>query len=278
VARRRRRWWAPDDELEEELGLLGGDASDQLIASVPTAARSPFDESVERTLASGEVVGVRPIPWGSNYSFIAVLSSGGSPEMLAVYKPRRGEVPLWDFPDGTLYQREYAAYRVSRALGLHFIPPTVIREGPHGVGTFQLFVEPDDSVEYYQFRGQHVDELRAIALFDIITNNADRKAGHTFKGRDGRIWGIDHGLTFNVVPKLRTVIWDFCGEALPNELAEQLLGFVTDPARSGALRAELAPFLHQHEIEAFFTRLERVAERGEFPALDPYRNVPRGFF
>lgn len=278
MARRRRRWWADDDGLAEELALLGGDVSDQLIAAVPVGTTAPFDASVEQTLACAEVVGVRPIPWGSNYSFIAVLSRGGSPDLLAVYKPRRGEVPLWDFPDGTLYQREYAAYRVASALGMEFIPPTVIREGPHGVGTFQLFVEPDDSVEYYQFRGQHVDELRAIALFDIITNNADRKAGHCFKGRDGRVWGIDHGLTFNVVPKLRTVIWDFCGQPLPETLAETLMDVCTGPERSAALRAELETQLHPHEVAAFFTRMERVAERGEFPTLDPYRNVPRGFF
>jgi uncharacterized repeat protein (TIGR03843 family) len=279
VARRRRRWWAPDEDLEDEIALLGGNAPDELIASVALkAAAPPFDSVVEQVLADGEVVGVRPIPWGSNYSFIAVMARGSAPEVLAVYKPRRGEVPLWDFPDGTLYQREYAAYRVSRALGLEFIPPTVIREGPHGVGTFQLFVEPDDSIEYYQFRGEHVDELRSIALFDVITNNADRKAGHCFKGRDGRIWGIDHGLTFNVVPKLRTVIWDFCGQPLPEMLAERLMDFCTDPGRSAALRDELDGILHPHEVEAFFTRLERIAERGEFPALDPYRNVPRGFF
>jgi hypothetical protein len=279
VARRRRRWWAPDEELDEELALLGGDAPDELIASVRVSAgAAPFDAAVEEVLRDGEVVGVRPIPWGSNYSFIAVLARASEPEMLAVYKPRRGEVPLWDFPDGTLYMREYAAYRVSRALGMEFIPPTVIREGPHGVGTFQVFVEPDDSVEYYQFRGEHVDELRSIALFDVITNNADRKAGHCFKGRDGRIWGIDHGLTFNVVPKLRTVIWDFCGQQLPRELAERLMEFCTHPSRGDELRAELEPILHPHEVEAFFTRLERVCERGEFPALDPYRNVPRGFF
>ena len=130
MARRRRRWWAPDDELEEELGLLSGNASDQLIATAASATgRAPFDASVEATLAGAEVVGVRPIPWGSNYSFIAVLSSGGAPELLAVYKPRRGEVPLWDFPDGTLYQREYAAYRVSRALGLGCMLGCMIESG-----------------------------------------------------------------------------------------------------------------------------------------------------
>jgi len=277
VARRRRRWWA-DDDLGDEIVLLGGEVPDEVVAGAAPVTPAPFDASVEEYLRSAAVTGVKSIPWGSNYSFVAVLGRPDGTQMLAVYKPRRGEVPLWDFPDGTLYQRELAAYRVSRALGLDFIPPTVIREGPHGIGTFQLFVEPDESAEFHQFRTQHVDELRAIALFDVITNNADRKSGHCFKGRDGRIWGIDHGLTFNVVPKLRTVIWDFCGQPLPTELAERLMEFVTDPAKSGELRAELAALLDPHEVEAFFTRLERVVERGELPVLDPYRNVPRGFW
>jgi hypothetical protein len=273
MARRRRRWWAEDDDTYE---LVTGER-DQAEVTVTVTAK-PDDPGIEDLLAAGDVVGVKPIPWGSNYSFVVALAREGQPQALAVYKPRRGEIPLWDFPDGTLYLREYAAYRVSRALGLSFIPPTVIREGPQGVGTFQLYVEPDDASEYYGFRNGHVDELRRIALFDIITNNADRKAGHCFKGRDGRIWGIDHGLCFNVVPKLRTVIWDFVGQELPNELHGAFCETYTDPVRSQALRTELTELLHPDEVEAFFVRLERVCERAEFPVLDPYRNVPRGFF
>ena len=229
-------------------------------------------------MLEGEVRWVKPIPWGSNYSFAARLSAGAH-ECVAVYKPRQGEVPLWDFPDGTLYRREYCAFLVSQALGLGFVPMTVLRDGPHGVGTFQLYVDADESAEYYGFREQHVDELRAIALFDVITNNADRKAGHCLKGVDGRIWGIDHGLTFNVAPKLRTVIWDFCGQELPPGLYQSLFDVAVDEeGRRSRLRDELREHLHPNEVEAFFVRLERVVERGEFPTLDPYRNVPRGFF
>jgi hypothetical protein len=277
MARRRRRWDLPSDDAGEEVYLPrgGGDSPE---VRVPPTSGDAGDDTLVDVLANGQVVGSKPIPWGSNYSFVVSLGRAGEAEAMAVYKPRRGEVPLWDFPDGTLYRREYAAYRVSRALGMRFIPPTVIREGPQGVGTFQLYVEPDQSTEYYQFRKDHVDELRMIALFDILTNNADRKAGHCFKGRDGRIWGIDHGLCFNVVPKLRTVIWDFCGQLLPGELHHQLCEAFTDPARSRVLRAELGDLLHDDEVEAFFTRLERVCEMGEFPVLDPYRNVPRGFW
>ena len=277
MARRRRRWWAADDDFEDLIALEGGKPGDE---ATPTQAATldPDDARAHELLATGAVVGIRPIPWGSNYSFVAVLSDGRGPGMMSVYKPRRGEVPLWDFPDGTLYRREYAAYLVAAALGLGFIPPTVIRDGPHGVGSFQLYVEPDESTEYYGFRKQHLDELRAIALFDVVSNNADRKAGHCFKGQDGRIWGIDHGLCFNVVPKLRTVIWDFCGQQLPEPLLNRLMEFCTDAARERELREQLGGLLHDDEIEAFFVRLCRVVERGELPVLDPYRNVPRGFF
>jgi uncharacterized repeat protein (TIGR03843 family) len=277
MARTRRRWDLPDDDADDEVYLLDGGA-EALEVRAPSPSGDLLDNRLVDVLANGQVVGSKAIPWGSNYSFVVSLGRAGEAEATAVYKPRRGEVPLWDFPDGTLYRREYAAYCVSRALGMDFIPPTVIREGPHGVGTFQLYVEPDESTEYYRFRKDHVDELRSIALFDILTNNADRKAGHCFKGRDGRIWGIDHGLCFNVVPKLRTVIWDFCGQILPHGLHEQLCEAFTDPARSRLLRAELGELLHEKEVEAFFTRLARVCEMGEFPVLDPYRNVPRGFW
>jgi hypothetical protein len=277
MARGRRRWLRPDDDANEEVYLLDGPVG-PAESRVPPASGDPADDRLVELLARGPVVGTKPIPWGSNYSYVVSIGHPTGDELLAVYKPRRGEIPLWDFPDGTLYRREYAAYRVARALGMRFIPPTVIREGPQGVGTFQLYVEPDDSTEYHRFRKEHVEELRSIAIFDILTNNADRKSGHCFKGRDGRIWGIDHGLCFNVVPKLRTVIWDFCGEVLPPELHGQLCAASADRSTADRLRAELGELLHRNEVDAFFTRLERICELGEFPVLDPYRNVPRGFW
>src|SRR5438128_8637141 len=156
MARRRRRWDVPGDD--EELYLLdGGSAPAEL--RVPAEQPTFGDPGLLDVLANGTVVGYKPIPWGSNYSFVVSLMREGAPEALAVYKPRRGEVPLWDFPDGTLYRREYAAYRVSQALGMGFIPPTVIRDGPQGVGTFQLYVEPDETTDYHQFRNEHPEEL-----------------------------------------------------------------------------------------------------------------------
>ena len=131
---------------------------------------------------------------------------------LAVYKPRRGEAPLYDFPDGTLYRREFAAYVVSEAIGWHLVPPTVIRDGPYGVGTAQLFIDAQPKRNYFTLREDRSDDLKPMAAFDVFANNADRKGAHCLLDPEDRIWGIDHGLTFNVDYKLRTVIWDFSGQ------------------------------------------------------------------
>ncbi len=228
-------------------------------------------------LGEGEVIACEPIAWGSNYSFAVALRRGDE-QRLAVYKPRRGEVPLWDFPDGTLYRREYASFLVTQALGWDFIPPTVIRDGPYGVGTVQLYVDHDQRADPDTFHRTNRSELMRIALFDVFANNADRKTSHTLRGRDGKLWGIDHGLTFNTVAKLRTVIWDFCGEAIPDEIKREMIDFLNDRARVEALNAQLGELLDRSEIATFHARFERLIRQGKFPNLDPYRNVPRGFW
>ncbi|HEX5414535.1 MAG TPA: SCO1664 family protein, partial [Chloroflexota bacterium] len=207
--------------------------------------------AAESFLAEAEIFYCEPIEWGSNYSFAVALRRGGE-QRLAIYKPRRGEVPLWDFPDGTLYKREYASYLVTQALGWHFIPPTVIREGPHGVGTIQWYIDHDARSRAETLVGTNRDELLRIALFDVVANNADRKSGHTLRGQDGRIWGIDHGLTFNVAPKLRTVIWDFCGDPLPDEVRAQMRGLLDDDPLRAALTARLNDLLDRDEVNVFF--------------------------
>jgi len=227
-------------------------------------------------LKRARIIENKLVPWGSNYTFAVMLEDprGEYENTVAIYKPRAGEAPLWDFPDGTLYQREYAAYLVSQALGWDFIPLTVIRDGPHGIGTVQAYVEPDEEAHYFRFRGEYPDELRRVALFDLITNNADRKAGHCFIGVDDRrVWGIDHGLTFNVQPKLRTVIWDFCGEPIAEELVLDLIDVSADRELADRLR----PLLDPLEIRSFQARAERLAEAGLFPELNPRRNVPYGW-
>ena len=230
-----------------------------------------------RFLTEAEVFASESIAWGSNYGFAVALRRDDE-QRLAVYKPRRGEVPLWDFPDGTLYQREYASFLVTTALGWEFIPPTVIREGPHGVGTVQLYVDHDPKADPDTFRKTNEGELMRIVLFDIFANNADRKSSHTLRDRAGKLWGIDHGLTFNVGGKLRTVIWDFCGEPIPNWLKAEITGFLNDTARVDSLQHQLREILDRSEIGTFQTRLERLAGHGKFPQFDPYRNVPRGFW
>lgn len=237
----------------------------------------PPDERA-RLLQCGEITAYELVPWGSNYTFLVALAGDdGAERAVAIYKPRGGEAPLWDFPDDTLYRREYAAFLISRWLGWGFIPETVIRDGPYGIGTAQQYVEPEEDSHYYSLRGDHAPELRRMALFDLITNNADRKAGHLFKGKDGKVYGIDHGLTFNTQPKLRTVIWDFAGEAIPAALRDDLATRLVDPAAAAGLRTQLAPLLARGEIERFFTRVGRVLAAGVFPGAGHAYNIPWGF-
>jgi len=225
-------------------------------------------------LEQAEIVGCQGLPWGSNYTYAVALDAGERRQVLAIYKPRRGEIPLWDFPDGTLYRRERAAYLASRHLGWHFVPPTVIREGPYGIGSVQLYVDPDPQVRFEHFRAEHADQIQRIAVFDCFVNNADRKAGHFLFSREGQIWGIDHGLTFNSAPKLRTVVWEYCGEPIPDHLLADLLALRKDPARLKALCDELEPLLHSKELDALCHRLDRILNDSRFPSLDSRRNIP----
>ena len=242
-----------------------------------SGAQSQFSDGQSLAfLGTAEVVAFEPIPWGSNYTFSVTLRSG-TDERLAVYKPRRGEVPLWDFPDGTLYKREAASYVISQWLGWSFVPPTTIRNGPYGVGSFQLYVEPDPAGLMPERSTKYLDDLRRVALFDSITNNADRKLGHCFVGSDGRLWAIDHGLTFNIAPKHRTVIWAFCGDPIaPALLAD--LERVRRELDTGSLQPALSELLTPAEITAFAARTANVIRAAHFPRLDPDRNIPRGFW
>jgi len=224
-------------------------------------------------LGNSEFLECQLHPWGSNYTFVAKLDGGEAGPGLAIYKPRRGEAPLYDFPDGTLYRREYASYLVSQALGWDFIPPTVIRDGPHGIGAVILFIPSVRGANYFTFREERSEELQRIAAFDWLTNNADRKAGHCLLGADDRVWGIDHGLTFNAVPKLRTVIWEFKGTAIPPSLHQALSEFAEELAQ-GDVGAELRELIAPAEMEALGGRLGRLLETGMYPEPGPWRSVP----
>jgi uncharacterized repeat protein (TIGR03843 family) len=203
------------------------------------------------------------MPAASNATFLAELELD-SAAGLAVYKPGRGERPLWDFPPG-LFARELAAYQLSEALGWGLVPPTVRREGPYGEGSLQLFVPADFEAHYFVLRENpaHHPRLKQICAFDVIANNADRKAGHCLLAPDGTIFAVDNGLCFHVEPKLRTVIWDFGGEPIAEGLVADLRRFAAEPLPD-ALRALLAPA----ERRALLGRAHTLAQDGRFPT-DP---------
>jgi len=214
------------------------------------------------------------MPWSSNYTFLVTVCYDNL-EALAIYKPSQGERPLWDFPDGTLALREVAAFHVSRALSWDFIPPTVLRKGFMGTGAVQLFIEADLEEHYFTLRDEHVPVFQRVAAFDYIINNADRKGGHCLKGKDGHIWTIDHGLTFHQEHKLRTVIWDFAGQPIPDDILEdlnRLHRILNQP--SSRLLNELRQLITDREIKTFQHRLDRIIATRTFPLPGAGRNIP----
>jgi uncharacterized repeat protein (TIGR03843 family) len=233
-------------------------------------------EDAERVLARGEIALHGLVPWSSNFTFIVSVRDADD-ELLAIYKPSRGERPLWDFPPGTLCRREVAAYLVSRRLGWPDIPPVVLRNGPHGTGSVQLFVAADQEEHYLTLRNrpEYEDAFRRIALFDDLVNNADRKSGHVLKGSRGRLWAIDHGLTFHVEPKLRTVIWEYAGQRLCADWLGELHALQGALEGRGALYTALAALISAQEVDAFRRRLAQRAKAGVFPLpRRNWRNVP----
>jgi hypothetical protein len=224
-------------------------------------------------LAQGEMEVVGLLPWSSNYTFLTTV---GDPSLqcLAVYKPQRGERPLWDFAEGTLCLREVAAYLVSQTLGWSFIPPTVLRDGPHGLGSVQLFIDAEPEAHYFTFRDGHVPELQRITLFDCLTNNADRKGGHCLRGKDGHIWAVDNALTFHTDYKLRTVIWDFAGQPIPGDLLQDLRAFRDRLAQPDPLVEALSQLLAAEEMEALKRRLGALLKKAVFPEPGPGRHIP----
>ncbi|HEX3507514.1 MAG TPA: hypothetical protein VHW94_03915 [Candidatus Dormibacteraeota bacterium] len=219
-----------------------------------------------------ELLGI--LQGASNYTFLTQLGPLEPDGLLAVYKPARGESPLWDFEAGTLYQREVAAYRLSKVLGWPRIPPTVVRDqAPHGVGAMQLYVQADRR-HFLSEQARQRDAWLRIALFDVITNNADRKSGHCLFDAEDRIWVIDHGLTFHTDPKLRTVIWDFSGEPLPADLCQDLERALTE-VEKGTLADELGGLLHPGEVRVLKRRLRGVLDPSwRFPEPTSAWSVP----
>lgn len=213
-------------------------------------------------LATGEIRLLGLLAGASNHTFLVEVAEEGH-TVEAVYKPRRGERPLWDFPPGTLHLREVAAYRLAESLGWPAVPATVLRDGPMGAGAVQAFVDADAGEHFFTLRNR-LDDFRPVAAFDVIANNADRKSGHCLLGRDGRIWCIDHGLCFGTRAPLRSVIWEFAGQALPEELIGDIER-VAGELRSGLLRKSLTDLLSEAEVEATAARAEILLEDRTFP-------------
>jgi uncharacterized repeat protein (TIGR03843 family) len=224
-------------------------------------------------LQKGDLVVKGEFLWGSNYTFLVEVHLSGQITP-AVYKPVRGERPLWDFPAATLAGREVAAYLVSEALGWELVPPTILRsDGPAGPGSIQMFVQHNPEYHYFNFARKDQRRLRKPALFDCLINNADRKGSHILIDPDDHLWLIDHGLCFHVEYKLRTVIWDFAGEPFSDELCEGLRRLRKNLERPSDLICELEKYLSSDEVDALAHRADRLLSAGRFPNPSPNRRV-----
>jgi uncharacterized repeat protein (TIGR03843 family) len=213
-------------------------------------------------------------PSASNYTFLVELSLDGN-NGYAIYKPRDGESPLRDFLSGTLYQREVATFELDRLLGWGMVPPTIIRDGDVGIGSLQLFVPPVPGSNFFSIRDTCKDQLLRMAVFDIVANNADRKGGHCFIDLDGAVWGVDHGLTFHVEPKLRTVIWDFGGESIPEPILFDLEGLGDDlKSPDYGMTIKLKELLSSEEIDGLIQRIDLVVSDPVLPFPSSRRDLP----
>jgi uncharacterized repeat protein (TIGR03843 family) len=220
-------------------------------------------------LQYGEISVKGEFVWGSNYTFLAEVRRNGA-MILSVYKPSRGERPLWDFPPSSLARREAAAYLVSEALGWELVPPTVYRkDAPIGPGSLQLFIEHDPEVHYFNMSDVDRQRLRPVVLFDLLVNNADRKGSHLLFDNNDHLWLIDHGICFHEEDKLRTVIWDFAGEAIPENLTADLHGFLNSLKPSTDLFKQLQVLLNSKEIKSLAARTEHLASLRRFPRPEP---------
>jgi hypothetical protein len=219
-------------------------------------------------LRDGELEIVGRLYASSNNALLCLVRAAGV-VATCVYKPVAGERPLMDFPDGTLARREVAAFEVSRATGWEIVPPTILREGPFGEGMLQLWIRTDPAADAVAMVVESDPRLRRIAVFDAAVNNTDRKAGHLLPVPGGHVYGVDHGVTFSPVPKLRTVLWGWRGEPFSGEESDVLRALRVD--MDGALGATLRGLLDRIEVTATTRRIDRLLEAGVFPQPDPRR-------
>ena len=257
-----------------------GAAPDDPVAAgyVPEDGALPGDEAVLLELATAPVQRMARIVYSSNATFVLELDTAdpfdSSQPLRAVYKPTRGERPLWDFPHRTLHCREVATYLVSAALGLNVVPPTALRDGPLGPGSAQLFIDTAGE-ELTDDEDALLDgALQDIAALDVLVNNADRKRAHLLVTRDKQLRAIDHGLTFLPYPRQRTVLIDLGGSPLPPDIASRVRLLAGDPVLCGDLRRRLGRLLAPAEADAFTHRLTELAADPTYPLLDPWDGRP----
>ena len=220
-------------------------------------------------LATGDISIEGRMPWSSNATYLVDVCRGGEAAK-AIYKPMRGERPLWDFEPG-LHRRELAAYLLSEAMELDLVPPTVVRDGPFGEGSLQWYVDADHEQHYFTLQESREDlhpVFRRFAVFDIVANNTDRKSGHVLIDRDDHLWGIDHGLCFAADFKLRTVIWEFAGDPVPDDLLAAVRRIAEAPP------LEVATLLDDDEVEAMQERARWIVEHPVLPADRSGRRYP----
>ena len=209
------------------------------------------------------------MPYSSNATFLVSITDQEE-TVKAIYKPMRGEKPLWDFEPG-LHLREVAAYRLAEAMGMHFVPPTILRDGPHGEGSVQLLIEANPDEHYFAIfeeRQELHDQFRAMCAFDIVANNTDRKSGHVLVDKNERVWGIDHGLCFAQDFKIRTVIWEFGGEAIAESLLEKIKPLTQ------TVPLEVATLLNEQEFVAITERAKWLLDGAKFPVDPSGRHYP----
>ena len=260
--RGRRRWPSPVPAVRTADGSLR--------APVSSLELTPAELRAALETAELEVVG--RMRYSSNATFLVEAKVDGV-ELAAIYKPRRGERPLWDFAQGTLCQREVAAFELSDALGWDIVPLTVLRDGPLGVGAVQRYVDHDPDEHFFTLRDDHVDRFREFAWFDVLANNTDRKGGHCLHDQaNDVIVGIDHGLCFHDEYKLRTVIWEYAGERLPAEAADDVCRVVAE-LHEGPLHERLAPLLDDEELDALDRRAQVLLKRG-LPLPGDWHSTP----
>lgn len=235
-----------------------------------SAFRTPGERAkIRALLMDGEMAMEGMVPWSSNYTYLVILKDGTT-EAHGIYKPQCGERPLWDFETGSLCKREVAAYELSAFLNFPNIPVTVLRDdAPQGLGMVQQFIDHKRRENFFTIRDRCPEEMQKIAVFDALINNTDRKGGHVLQDQKGNIWAIDHGVTFHEEPKLRTVIWDFIDDPIPDPLLEKLEKLRAALQAKEPIRSTLESSLSRIELRALNARLYDLLKTRVYPSPPP---------